>query len=180
MSTDANANPPSDAPASPDALLPLVYAQLRALAAARMAHERPGHTLNPTALVHEAYVRLADNSRFANRAHFFAAAAEAMRRILIDRARAKGRQKREGGRTKLPVDVLDLAASEDSDQILAVDDAIRRLDTVLPEAARVVRLRFFAGLSVAETAETLGTSERSVAREWTYARAWLLRELGDG
>lgn len=165
-------------PVSPDALLPLVYEQLRQLAAVRMAHERPGHTLNPTALVHEAYVKIVGNGNFANRAHFFAAAAEAMRRILIDRARARGRQKREGGRSKLPADVLDLAASEDSGQILAVDEAIRRLEAVLPEAARVVRLRFFAGLSVAETAETLGISERSVAREWTYARAWLLRELG--
>ena len=165
-------------------LLPLVYEQLRELARHRMAQERGDHTLEATALVHEAYVRLVgprgpggDELPWANRAHFFSAAAEAMRRILIDHARARAGPKRGGGRKKLPLDVLDLAADADPTEILALDEAVSRLEQQSPSVAAVVRLRFFAGLSVAETAEALGVSTRTVEREWTYGRAWLARAL---
>ena len=170
---------PNKPPAGLDAseLLPLVYDELRALARHRMAHEHPEHTLQATALVHEAYLRLAANARFANRAHFFHSAAEAMRRILIEHARANGRIKRGSGAKKVPLNVLDLAAMPDSEQILAFDEAIERLEREAPAAAAVVRLRFYAGLSVEEAAETLGVSPRSVNREWTYARAWLFKEI---
>jgi RNA polymerase sigma factor (TIGR02999 family) len=143
-----------------------------------MAQENIGHTLQATALVHEAFMRLSPNSQFANRAHFFKAAAEAMRRILIEHARSKGRVKRGGGdKNRVPLNVLDLAAAPDSHDILAFDEAISRLEEEAPLAASVVRLRFYAGLSVDETAETLGSSPRTVSREWTYARAWLFRFL---
>jgi RNA polymerase sigma factor (TIGR02999 family) len=162
-------------------LLPLLYDELRTLAAARMAAENIGHTLQATALVHEAYLRLAGSggdARFANRAHFFHAAAEAMRRILIEHARKRGSAKRGGGQTRVPMNVLDLAQTPDTEQILAFDEAIERLGAEMPQAAGVVRLRFYAGLSVDETAEALAISPRSVDREWTYARAWLYRFLG--
>jgi RNA polymerase sigma factor (TIGR02999 family) len=161
------------------ALLPLVYEELRKLAASRMHAERADHTLQATALVHEAFLRLVGNSEqgWANRAHFFAAAGEAMRRILIEHARARQGPKRGGGRQKLPLDVVDLAKDDDPDQILALDDAISRLEEQDPESARVVRLRFYAGLSVEETASALGLSPRTVKREWAFARAFLVREL---
>ena len=184
-----------DAAAAGD-LLPLVYAELRALAAARMAGERHDHTLQATALVHEAYLRLVGPGegggtggppprRWAGRPHFFHAAAEAMRRILIDHARARATHKRGGGAggvppRRVPLDVLDLAARQDSEEILALDEAFARLEVQNPEAAAVVRLRFYAGLSVAETADALGCSPRSVNRAWTFARAWLFRELDPG
>lgn len=160
-------------------LLPLVYEELRALARRRMALESTEHTLQTTALVHEAYVRLAGSGerRFGNRAHFFHAAAEAMRRILTEHARRKGRIKRGGGARRAPINVLDLATTPDSEQILALDEAIGRLEQEMPQAAAVVRLRFYAGLSVEEAAEALGISVRTVHREWTYARAWLFRCL---
>jgi RNA polymerase sigma factor (TIGR02999 family) len=160
-------------------LLPLVYDELRKLAKVRMAGERRDHTLQPTALVHEAYARLVgeDARCWANRAHFFSAAAEAMRRILIEHARAKNGPKREGSQRKLPLDVIDLAAREDSEQILALDDAISRLAQKDADAARVVRLRFYAGLGIDEVAEALGISPRTVKREWAYARAFLCRAL---
>jgi RNA polymerase sigma factor (TIGR02999 family) len=159
-------------------LLPLVYDELRALARHRMAQENVGHTLQATALVHEVYMRLSASAQFANRAHFFKAAAEAMRHILIEHARAKKRIKRGSGKSlSVPLNVLDLAATPDSQEILAFDDAISRLEQEAPAAASVVRLRFYAGLSVEETAETLGVSPRTVNREWTYARAWLFRML---
>ena len=162
-------------------LLPLVYDQLRAIAGERMRAEDPAHTLQATALVHEAYLRLVGQRRipWENQAHFFRAAADAMRWILIDHAKAKGRQKRGGNRKRNPLNVLDLAVSENSQQILALDDAIRRLEQQEPEAAEVVRLRFFAGLSVDDTAEALGLSPRTVDRRWHFARAWLFREMQD-
>ena len=170
-------------PAAGKELLPLVYQQLRELARQRMSTERVEHTLEATALVHEAYVRLVggDAVPWAGRQHFFFAAAEAMRRILIDHARARAGPKRGGGRMRVPIhNVLDLAAADDQDlpEILALDDAVSRLEQVSPSVAAVVRLRFFAGLSVEETAAALDCSPRTVKREWTYARAWLARELG--
>ena len=169
-----------DASAADD-LLPLVYQQLRALAASQMATERPGHTLQATALVHEAFMRLAGPREISwqNQAHFYAAAAEAMRRILVDHARRKKRKKRGGSRQRLMLNVLDLAASDNSEEILALDEALHRLETQEPDAANVVRLRFFAGLSVDQTAEALGLSPRTVDRRWKFARAWLYRELDD-
>lgn len=159
-------------------LLPIVYDALKELARQRMALERPGHTLQATALVHEAYLRLVGKDmRWAGRAQFYHAAAQAMRRILIEHARARGRIKRGAGARKLPLNLLDLAEQADSQDILALDEAIRRLEEHTPEIAAVVRLRFFAGLSVAETAQALAMGRRSVDRAWAYARVWLYREL---
>jgi RNA polymerase sigma factor (TIGR02999 family) len=164
---------------APQELLPLVYDQLRKLAEHRMQQERGDHTLQATALVHEAYLRLVGNQEivWANRAHFFHAAAEAMRRILIEHARARGREKRGGGRARIPLGVVDLAAAEDSEQILALDEVFCRFEEQEPEIAAVVRLRFYAGLTAEETAEALGVSVRTIYRDWAYARAWLWREL---
>ena len=164
-------------------LFPLIYERLRALARRRIADERAGHTLQATALVHEAYLKLLGGSGqsvpWTDRSHFFFAAAEAMRRILVDHARARGGPRRGGGRRRVPLnDVLDLAAAEEhSDEILAVDEAFSRLQQVSDSAAAVARLRFFAGLSAEETAQAMGISPRTVRRELTYARAWLAREL---
>lgn len=162
-------------------LLPLVYDQLRRAAELRLASERDGHTLSATALVHEAYVRLAGPREipWAGRGHFYAAAAEAMRRILIDHARA--RRARGGSAIRLE-DIGDVAtlALADSDRILAVETAFSRLESEDPEAAAVVRLRFFAGVTVDQAAATLGLSPRTAARLWTYARAVLYRELAEG
>ena len=157
-------------------LLSLVYDQLRKIAQQRMAEERVGHTLQATALVHEAYLRLTGNAEVSwrGRAHFFAAAAEAMRRILIDHARKKGTVKRGGGLRKV-TGVLDLASDEKIGDALIIDDLISRLEIEDPTAAEVVRLRFFAGLSLEETARTLGVSQPTVSRKWSYARAWLAR-----
>jgi RNA polymerase sigma factor (TIGR02999 family) len=159
-------------------LLPLVYDELRKLAAARLADERPGHTLQPTALVHEAYLRLVGDQRFDGRGHFFAAAAEAMRRILVDAARRKGRDKRGGGRGR--VDLADYEATADlpADDILALDEALTRLTADDPDAARVVQLHFFAGLSIEQAAEALGVSRATAYRQWSYARAWLRCAMG--
>lgn len=169
-----------------DALLPHVYEQLRSIARRRMNAERPDHTLQATALVHEAYARLVGNEElnWDSRGHFFIAAAEAMRRILIEHARSNMRQKR-GGPQRRPLslsiaDVADLAATEKSDQIIALDDALRRLQLQRPRVARIVELRFFAGLTVDETAHTLGVSPRTVDLDWAFARAWLYKELTDG
>ena len=163
-----------------DQLLPLVYAQLRKAAQLKMGCERPEHTLSATVLVHEAYLRLVGQRQvpWAGRGHFYAAAAEAMRRILIDHARAKASR---GGPAPRLSDIGDVAALTDarSDQIMAVDAAVSRLEAEDPEAGAVVRLRFYAGLSVEQTAEALGVSERTVARLWTYARAVLFRALGE-
>jgi RNA polymerase sigma factor (TIGR02999 family) len=170
---------PPDSPPPDETLSEVVYRQLRAIAEQRMADERAGHTLQATALVHEAYLRVAP--RIADldegRTRFLRAAAEAMRRILIDHARRRGRQKRGGGRPALPLDVLDLAARPESPEILALEGALRRLEERDPRAAEIVELRFYAGLSIEETAEAMGISPRTVKRDWNLARAWLHREL---
>jgi RNA polymerase sigma factor (TIGR02999 family) len=166
-------------------LLPLVYAELRRLAAARLAGEDPGQTLQPTALVHEAYLRLvggdgagAADPRWDGRGHFFGAAAEAMRRILIEAARRKGRQKRGGpGRKRVDLDDADLASVAAPDELLLIDEAIAKLAVEDARAAQLVRLRYFAGLSVEEAAELSGQSRSTASEHWAYARAWLHHEL---
>jgi RNA polymerase sigma factor (TIGR02999 family) len=167
-------------------LLPLVYAELRRLAASKLARERADHTLQPTALVHEAFLRLVGSpiESFNGRGHFLAAAAEGMRRILVDHARQRGALKRGQGQ-RVPLDwanvagVADLMSDERSAGILALHEALLRLEDEDPSAAQMVRLRFFADLSIDETADALGMSPRSVDREWSYARARLLRLLQD-
>ena len=163
-------------------LLPLVYEQLRAIAQQRMNGERPEHTLQATALVHEAYLRLVGNRRieWAGRAHFFAAAAEAIRRILLDHAKARSRSKRGGRNRQVAMSIVDLATEHDPAEILALDEAICRLEAQDERLSQVVRLRFYAGLSVADTAKALGLSERTVKRLWSFARAWLYSELAEG
>jgi RNA polymerase sigma factor (TIGR02999 family) len=161
-------------------LLPLVYDELRKLAAARMAAETPGHTLDPTALVHEAYLRLVGDQRFDDRGHFFAAAAEAMRRVLVDHARTRGRLKRGGGRRRLDLDRLtDFAAATDDD-LVGLDGALDRLAADYPAAAELVKLRFFAGMSLGEAADVLGLPRRTADRYWAFARAWLADALAGG
>ena len=159
-------------------LIPAVYAQLRELARQKMAEERDGHTLQTTALVHEAYLRLFGTGqvRFESRQHFFRAAAEAMRRILVEHARSRGRVKRGGRKQRVPLDLADAAAEMDRDDLLALDELISKLAEKSPDAATVVRLRFYVGLSIDQTADALGVNPRSVDREWKYARAWLFRE----
>ncbi len=164
-----------------DEFLPLVYAQLRAIAQQRMNAERRDHTLQATALVHEAYARLVGEDvdmPWQGRGHFFKAAAEAMRRILIEHARARGRIRRGGdgdGRPpkRLPISVIDLACMPDEQEVVTLDEDLRRLESADPDAAEVVRLRLFAGLSVDETAAALAISPRTVDRTWAFARAWL-------
>ena len=161
-------------------LLPLVYDELKKLAAQRMSQEKPGQTLQATALVHEAYVRLVDVERqqhFNSRGHFFAAAAEAMRRILIDHARRKRSRKGGGGLLRHDVDDLNVTLAEPADDLLALDDALGRLAAIDPTAAELVRLRYFAGLPIPEAAEVLGVSPRTADRLWAYARAWLHQEI---
>jgi RNA polymerase sigma factor (TIGR02999 family) len=161
-------------------LLAVVYTQLRAIAARAMRSERTGHTLQATALVHEAYLKLVGpgDLPWASRVHFYGAAAEAMRRILIDHARARGAGKRGGEARRVEFSgVLDLAAADDPRRVLSFDRAFVRLEQEDAQAAAVVRLRFYAGLSVQETALALGVSDRTVDRAWSYARAWLWREL---
>ena len=157
----------------------LVYGRLRSLAHARLAGERRGHTLGATALIHEVWLRLAGQEPipWTGRAHFFAVAAEAMRRVLVDHARSRGRIKRGGGRTKLPLEAVELATEGDPTDFLAVDEALRRLEGWDERAAEVAKLRFYAGLSAAESAEVLGISVRSVHREWAAARAFLQKAL---
>ena len=159
-------------------LVPVVYDELRALARAQLRQERPEHSLQATALVHEAYLRLLGGTRpWNDRKHFFRAAAEAMRRILIEHARKRGRVKRGGTRVRVELRSVDLATDHDVDEIVALDDAFRRLEEQDGRAADVVRLRLFAGLSVEETAKALELSERTVKREWAFARAWLYQTL---
>ena len=161
-----------------DELLPLVYNELRQLAAQRMAQERPGQTLNATALVHEAWLRLGGNDQqtWQNRAHFFSAAAEAMRRILIERARQKQTAKNGGDRQRLQLPESRVAPVDDG-QLLAVHAALEKLAIHDHEKAELVKLRYFAGMTIEEAAQVLGISERTAKRHWTYARAWLYREI---
>ena len=166
-------------PNAAEELLPLVYDELRKLAAHRMAGEDPGQTLQATALVHEAWLRLGgdDQPSWRNRAHFFAAAAEAMRRILIDNARHKNYLRHGGGAERVNLDGLDLAASVDDEQLLALNEALDHLAAHDATKAQVVKLRFFAGLTNEQVARVLGVSEPTVKRHWAYARAWLFREM---
>ena len=175
----------STSPCGAELLWPLVYDDLRRLAAQKLAQEKAGQTLQPTALVHEAYLRLqgsedgaaCSEQRWDSLGHFFAAAAEAMRRILIDRARKKRSVKRGGGRKSLDIDALDLATQATPDQLLAVDDALAKLTREDPAAARLVELRYFAALTVEEAGKVLGISTATAYRHWKYARAWLHSEL---
>jgi RNA polymerase sigma factor (TIGR02999 family) len=166
-------------PRAAEELLPLVYGELRKLAAQKMAHEQAGQTLQATALVHEAWLRLGgdDQPEWQNRAHFFAAAAEAMRRILIDNARRKKYLRHGGGVERLPLDGLELAAGMADEQLLALHEALNRLAEHDAQKAELVKLRFFAGLTNEQAAEVLGVSEPTVKRHWAYARAWLFRAM---
>ena len=163
-------------------LLPLVYNELRRLAAHKMANESPGHTLQPTALVHEAWLKLVDSpaQSWQNRAHFFGAAAEAMRRILIASARRKLTQRRGARAAHLDVDEIEIASPEPDDQLLAVNDALDRFAALEPRQAELVKLRYFAGLTIEEAAVVLGISLATAKRWWTYARAWLFHEINPG
>jgi RNA polymerase sigma factor (TIGR02999 family) len=161
-------------------LLPLVYGELRRLAAQKLGSEAPGQTLQPTALVHEAYLRLVgkgDGQRWDSRGHFFAAAAEAVRRILVENARSKRSLKRGGGRAREGPDVADLAAPEPAEDLLALDEALDRLAARDPVKAELVKLRYFAGMTIEEAAATLGISPATAKRYWTYARTWLYQEI---
>jgi RNA polymerase sigma factor (TIGR02999 family) len=167
-------------PHAAEELLPLVYDELRKLAAQKMAQEKPGQTLEATALVHEAYMRLVDAERvqqWDSRGHFFAAAAEAMRRILVDRAREKGREKRGGKLQKVNIDAIDLATTATADQLVAIDDALTRLAIDDSAAAQIVKLRYFAGMTIEEAGRAIGVSTATAYRHWNYARAWLYSEL---
>jgi RNA polymerase sigma factor (TIGR02999 family) len=154
-------------------LLPLVYDELRKLAAQRLASEKPGQTLQATALVHEAYLRLVGDQQFDNRGHFFAAAAEAMRRIVVETARRKQRAKHGGGRERVEIELAELPTSLPSDDLLALDDALGRLEQIDPVKARLVTLRYFAGMTIEQAAEALNISRVTAHRYWTFARAWL-------
>ena len=168
-------------PQEAEKLLPLVYEELRRLAAQRLAHEKPGQTLQATALVHEAYLRLVDTAtirRWDSRGHFFAAAAEAMRRILVERARQRGRLRHGGGLRRLDLSDSDVVViPTDDEQIVHLDLALDRLAAVRPQAAALVKLRFFSGLTAEEAAPMIGLSARSARRLWVFARAWLRRDM---
>jgi RNA polymerase sigma factor (TIGR02999 family) len=163
-------------------LLPLVYAELRRLAASKMAQQPPGQTLQATALVHEAWLKLSANnqSRWRDRQHFFRAAAESMRQILIDRARRRLRLRHGQGQQPVGVDEVQIAAPEKDEVLIQLDEALLELRAVSPERAEIVNLRFFAGLGETEIADILGISERSVQRQWSYSRAWLFARIGPG
>ena len=165
-----------------DELLPLIYEELRLLAAQKMSRERPGHTLQATALVHEAYIRLvgSESMDWKSRTHFFAAAAEAMRRILIENARRKARLKRGGGQDRVEMQEAELAIEGPSDDVIALDEALTKLALEDPVKADLVKLRYFAGLTIEEGAKTLGISRATADRYWSYARAWLFHEINKG
>jgi RNA polymerase sigma factor (TIGR02999 family) len=167
-------------PKAAEELLPLVYEELRKLAAARMAQEAPGQTLQPTALVHEAWLRLVGGGpqRWNSRGHYFGAAAQAMRRILVDRARERQAHRHGGGLMRVDVDAIEVAAPQSDERLLAVNEALQRFEAVDPAAAELVKLRCFIGLSMPEAAEALDLPLRSAERSWAYARAWLRRDVG--
>ncbi len=168
-----------DAGASAE-LLPIVYSELRRLAAARLSQERCDHSLEPTALVHEAYLRLVDvpvGQKWQNRGHFFAAAAEAMRRILVEHARRELRRTRSLKRTRIDLETIEPAARDSNERIVAVDEVLTRFAALHPEKAELVKLRFFAGMTLADAASALGISTATADRHWKYARAWLCREM---
>jgi RNA polymerase sigma factor (TIGR02999 family) len=181
-------------PSAAEQLLPLIYDELRKLAAAKLAHEKPGQTLQATALVHEAYLRLLGSGgdkagddksgdkgkAWDGKGHFFAAAAEAMRRILVESARRKGRLKRGGDRDRAELDDAPISWNGPGDDVLALDEALDRLKSKHPEKAELVKLRYFAGLTGDEAAAALGISPATADRYWTFARAWLVRELSEG
>ena len=170
-------------PQATEQLLPLVYQELRALAAQKLAQETPGQTLQATALVHEAYLRLVDQEKLPHwdsRGHFFAAAAEAMRRILVDRARARRRLKRGGGGRRVDLDLGRIPDDTPDDDLLELDEALEQLESDDPVSARLVKLRFFAGLGQGEAAEALGLPRRTADRHWAFARAWLYDRLRRG
>jgi RNA polymerase sigma factor (TIGR02999 family) len=167
-------------PSAAEQLLPLVYAELRRLAAARLAGDKPGPTLEATGLVHEAYLRLVDTKQaqhWNSRGHFFAAAAEAMRRILVERARHKGRIRHGGGLRRMDLLDAEAAAPTDDEQVLLLDEALARLTVARPQAAQLVNLRYFGGLTLEEIAPILALSPRSTRRLWAFARAWLRRDM---
>jgi RNA polymerase sigma factor (TIGR02999 family) len=175
-------------PQAAELLLPVVYEELRKLAAQKMANEKAGQTLQPTALVHEAFLRLVgsqsdgneqETEKWDNRGHFFAAAAEAMRRILVENARRKNRLKHGGGRQRLDLNEHDVAVQPTSEEILALDEALTQLASEDAVAAQVVHLHFFAGVSIEEAAELLGISRATAYRQWTFARAWLRCAIGE-
>ena len=165
-----------------DKLVPVVYEELRRQAARYLRRERPGHTLQTTALIHEAYIRLIDqkNVHWQNRAHFFAISAQLMRRILVDHARSRQAAKRGGSDIKLPLEEAMIASEGREVDLVALDEALERLAAIDPQQSRVVELKFFSGLSVEETAEVLGVSTRTVKRDWNVAKAWLRREISEG
>jgi RNA polymerase sigma factor (TIGR02999 family) len=166
-------------PKAADELLPLVYEELRKLAASRMARETPGHTLQPTALVHEAWMRLvgSENPKFDGRGHFFFAAAEAMRRILIDRARRKKARRHGGGQERVDFEEADFATQKDDDQLLAMNDALDKLAAQNNVEAELVKLRYFVGMTTAQAAEVLGITEAAAKHYWIHARTWLYQEI---
>ena len=167
-------------PRAAEQLLPLVYDELRRLATAKIAHESPGQTLQATALVHEAYLKLVDVNRLRrwdSQGHFFAAAAEAMRRILVDRARRKHSQRRGGGMSKRALDHVEIAVPEPSTDVLAVHEALERFEQLDPLKAKLVKLRYFAGLTIPQAADAIGISASTADRYWSYARAWLHAEI---
>jgi RNA polymerase sigma factor (TIGR02999 family) len=161
-------------------LLPLVYDELRRLAAARLVAERPGHTLDPTALVHEAYLRLVGDQLFDGKAHFFAAAAEAMRRVLVNYARDRARLKRGVGKNRVDLDRITTPTDTSDDDLLELDEALKRLSNEFPIGAELVKLRFFAGMTLGDAAEALGIPRRTADRRWAFARAWLADALAAG
>jgi len=167
-------------PNAPARLLPLVYEELRRLAAAKLAGEKPGQTLQATALVHEAYLKLVGDREFADRQHFFRVAAEAMRQILIDRARRRGRVRHGGGRQRVGLSEVASIAEAPAEELLALDDALKQFAAIDPVKADLVKLRYFAGLSEQQAADALGISRATASRYWTFARAWLIKALEDG
>jgi RNA polymerase sigma factor (TIGR02999 family) len=170
-------------PSAAEMLLPRIYDELRKLAEQKLAHEKPGQTLQATALVHEAYLRLVDVDQIQDwngRGHFFGAAAEAMRRILVENARRRGREKHGGGRCREELESSAIAAPEVSDDLLALDEALDRLAEHDRQSAELVKLRYFAGMTIPQAAEVLGVSSRKADFIWSFARAWLRREIGEG